>query len=130
MSFFFFFLNVSHSHIYFSDDRSSAGSNFTFLSSFQSNLLAEGLKNQIGWGHVWNRFAGTLSCHNQSKQCAHTPILPPAWWDGLWQSPIPRDVHRMEAYGIRLSGFGTFDDNQLHSFCSSRKQSVLTVPLI
>ncbi|XP_009779742.1 uncharacterized protein LOC107794385 [Nicotiana tabacum] len=112
------------------DDRSSAGSNFTFLSSFQSNLLAEGLKNQIGWGHVWNRFAGTLSCHNQSKQCAHTPILPPAWWDGLWQSPIPRDVHRMEAYGIRLSGFGTFDDNQLHSFCSSRKQSVLTVPLI
>ncbi|KAJ8545001.1 hypothetical protein K7X08_017584 [Anisodus acutangulus] len=61
------------------EDRYSAGSNFTFLSSFQSNLLAEGLKNQIGWGHVWNRFAGTLSCHYQSKQCAHTPILPPAW---------------------------------------------------
>ncbi|KAK4360821.1 hypothetical protein RND71_019773 [Anisodus tanguticus] len=112
------------------EDRNSAGSNFTFLSSFQSNLLAEGLKTQIGWGHVWNRFAGTLSCHNQSKQCAHTPILPPAWWDGLWQSPIPRDVHRMEAYGIRLSGFGTFDDNQLHSFCSSRKKTVLTIPLI
>ncbi|XP_055805974.1 uncharacterized protein LOC129874676 [Solanum dulcamara] len=112
------------------EDRSSAGSNFTFFSSFQSNLLAEGLKNQIGWGHVWNRFAGTLSCHNQSKQCARTPILPPAWWDGLWQSPIPRDVHRMEAYGIRLSGFGTFNDNQLHSFCSSKKKSVLTIPLI
>ncbi|CAN4078550.1 unnamed protein product [Withania somnifera] len=112
------------------EDRASDGSNFTFLSSFQSNLLTEGLKNQIGWGHVWNRFAGTLSCHNQSKQCAHTPILPPAWWDGLWQSPIPRDVHRMEAYGIRLSGFGTFDDNQLNTFCSSRKKSVLTIPLI
>ncbi|XP_049357285.1 uncharacterized protein LOC125821967 [Solanum verrucosum] len=112
------------------EDRSSAGSNFTFLSSFQSNLLREGLKNQIGWGHVWNRFAGTLSCHNQSKQCARTPILPPAWWDGLWQSPIPRDVNRMEAYGIHLSGFGTFDDNQLHSFCSSRKKPVLTIPLI
>ncbi|KAH0770866.1 hypothetical protein KY290_014847 [Solanum tuberosum] len=108
----------------------SAGSNFTFLSSFQSNLLREGLKNQIGWGHVWNRFAGTLSCHSQSKQCARTPILPPAWWDGLWQSPIPRDVNRMEAYGIHLSGFGTFDDNQLHSFCSSRKKPVLTIPLI
>ncbi|XP_060193225.1 uncharacterized protein LOC132622612 [Lycium barbarum] len=112
------------------EDRLSAGSNFTFLSSFQSNLLAAGLKNQIGWGHVWNRFAGTLSCYNQSKQCAHTPILPPAWWDGLWQSPIPRDVHRMEAYGIRLSGFGTFDDNQLRSFCSSRKKPVITIPLI
>lgn len=112
------------------EDRSSAGSNFTFLSSFQSNLLREGLKNQIGWGHVWNRFAGTLSCHSQSKQCARTPILPPAWWDGLWQSPIPRDVNRMEAYGIHLSGFGTFDDNQLHSFCSSRKKPVLTIPLI
>ncbi|MCD7458462.1 hypothetical protein HAX54_038336 [Datura stramonium] len=112
------------------EDRSSTGSNFTFLSSFQSNLLAEGLKNQIGWGHVWNRFAGTLSCHNQSRQCAHTPILPPAWWDGLWQSPIPRDVHRMEAYGIRLSAFGTFDDSQLHSLCSSRKKSVLTISLI
>ncbi|KAM3285577.1 hypothetical protein P3S67_024376 [Capsicum chacoense] len=112
------------------EDRSSAASNFTFLSSFQSNLLAEGLKYQIGWGHVWNRFAGPLSCHNQSMQCAHTPILPPAWWDGLWQSPIPRDVHRMEAYGIHLSGFGTFDDNQLRSFCSWKKKSVLTFPLI
>ncbi|TMW90850.1 hypothetical protein EJD97_015137 [Solanum chilense] len=112
------------------EERSSAGTNFTFLSSFQSNLLREGLKNQIGWGHVWNRFAGTLSCHNQSRQCARTPILPPAWWDGLWQSPIPRDVNRMEAYGIHLSGFGTFDDNQLHSFCSSRKKPVLTIPLI
>nr|XP_004232598.1 uncharacterized protein LOC101243950 [Solanum lycopersicum] len=112
------------------EERSSAGSNFTFLSSFQSNLLREGLKNQIGWGHVWNRFAGTLSCHNQSRQCARTPILPPAWWDGLWQSPIPRDVNRMEAYGIHLSGFGTFDDNQLHSFCSTRKKPVLTIPLI
>ncbi|KAF3644469.1 putative protein transport protein-like-like isoform X1 [Capsicum annuum] len=112
------------------EDRSSAASNFTFLSSFQSNLLAEGLKYQIGWGHVWNRFAGPLSCHNQSMQCAHTPILPPAWWDGLWQSPILRDVHRMEAYGIHLSGFGTFDDDQLRSFCSWKKKSVLTFPLI
>ncbi|KAH6754957.1 hypothetical protein C2S52_023665, partial [Perilla frutescens var. hirtella] len=27
------------------------------------------------------------------------------WWDGLWQSPIPRDAQRMEAYGMKLSGF-------------------------
>ncbi|XP_059642467.1 uncharacterized protein LOC132284384 isoform X2 [Cornus florida] len=111
-------------------ENSSAGSSFSFLSSFQSNLLSEGLGNQVGWGHVWNRFAGPLSCHNQSNQCALTPLLPPAWWDGLWQSPTPRDVRRMDAYGIRLSGFGTFDENYLESFCNSKKNVVLTVPLI
>ncbi|XP_047313218.1 uncharacterized protein LOC124916531 [Impatiens glandulifera] len=109
----------------------SAGSDFLFLSSFQSNLLSEGLKNQIGWGHVWNRFSGPLSCRNQPNQCALTPFLPPAWWDGLWQSPIPRDINRMQAYGVRLSGFGTFDDSHLQSFCNSRKkQSVNIIPII
>nr|GMC93599.1 uncharacterized protein LOC109157956 [Ipomoea batatas]GME00987.1 uncharacterized protein LOC109157956 [Ipomoea batatas]GME19531.1 uncharacterized protein LOC109157956 [Ipomoea batatas] len=114
------------------DDTSDAdaASSFTYLSSFQSSLLSDGLKNQIGWGHVWNRFAGPLSCRNQSNQCAHTPILPPAWWDGLWQSPIPRDIHKMEAFGIELSGFGTFDEQHLHAFCKSRKNSVVTVTLI
>ncbi|CAK9175147.1 unnamed protein product [Ilex paraguariensis] len=111
-------------------DNSSAGSRFSFLSSFQSNVLSEGLRNQVGWGHVWNRFAGPLSCHKQSNQCALTPLLPPAWWDGLWQSPIPRDVRRMEAFGIQLSGFGTFDDDRLHAFCNLRKNVVVTVPLI
>ncbi|THG13800.1 hypothetical protein TEA_001801 [Camellia sinensis var. sinensis] len=105
-------------------------SRFLFMSSFQSNLVSEGLGIQIGWGHVWNRFAGPLSCHNQSTQCAFTPILPPAWWDGLWQSPTPRDVKRMQAYGIQLSGFGTFDDDHLHSFCNSRKNAVRTVPVM
>ncbi|KAJ6302279.1 hypothetical protein OIU77_016378 [Salix suchowensis] len=76
----------------------SNGSSFSFLSSFQSNLLADGLRLQVGWGHVWNRFAGPLSCKNQPNQCAFTPLLPPAWWDGLWQSPIPRDVRRLEAF--------------------------------
>lgn len=109
---------------------SSAGASFLFFSSFQSNLLSEGLRNQVGWGHVWNRFAGPLSCHNQSSQCALTPLLPPAWWDGLWQSPTPRDVERMKAYGIQLSGFGTFDESRLQSFCNSRKNVVRTVQLI
>ncbi|CAI9109237.1 OLC1v1009022C1 [Oldenlandia corymbosa var. corymbosa] len=113
-------------------DNSSAGSDFTYLSSFQSNLLSEGLKNQIGWGHVWNRFAGPLSCSEQTNQCAFTPVLPPAWWDGLWQSPTPRDVRRMEAYGIRLSQLGTVDEDYLHSFCVSNKKktTTLTVTLI
>lgn len=114
------------------DDNANApvNSSITFLSSFQSSLLSDGLKRQVGWGHVWNRFAGPLSCHGQPTQCALTPVVPPAWWDGLWQSPIPRDIHRMEAYGMKLSGFGTFDDTQLNSFCRSRKNSVELVQLI
>ncbi|XP_052189424.1 uncharacterized protein LOC127799432 [Diospyros lotus] len=112
------------------EENSSASWSFSFFSSFHSPLLSEGLGNQVGWGHVWNRFAGPLSCHNQSNQCAFTPLLPPAWWDGLWQSPIKRDVKRMQAYGIQLSGFGTSDDDYLHSFCLSRKNVIRTVPLI
>ncbi|GAA0139678.1 hypothetical protein LIER_01175 [Lithospermum erythrorhizon] len=111
-------------------DYTASGSNFTFLSSFQSNLLSEGLKNQVGWGHAWNRFAGSLSCPNQSNQCALTPLLPPGWWDGMWQSPLPRDIHRMEAYGVKLSGFGTFDHEQLRSFCSTKREFVKKIPLI
>ncbi|XP_042014641.1 uncharacterized protein LOC121762731 [Salvia splendens] len=112
------------------DESSSLNSSITFLSSFQSPLLSEGLKRQIGWGHVWNRFAGPLSCRGQPSQCALTPLLPPAWWDGLWQSPIPRDVQRMEAYGMKLSGFGTSDDSRLSSFCRSRTNSVVVTRLI
>ncbi|KAH7577161.1 hypothetical protein JRO89_XS01G0214500 [Xanthoceras sorbifolium] len=108
----------------------STGSSFSFLSSFQSNLVSDGLKLQVGWGHAWNRFAGPLSCHRQPHQCAYTPLLPPAWWDGLWQSPIARDIRRMEAFGINLSGFGTVDMNQLQSFCSSKKNSLKTVLLL
>ncbi|KAL3526204.1 hypothetical protein ACH5RR_014576 [Cinchona calisaya] len=112
------------------EDNSSAALSFTYLSSFQSNLLLEGLRNQIGWGHVWNRFAGPLSCSHQPNQCAYTPVLPPAWWDGLWQSPIPRDGRRMEAYGVRFSGLGTVDEDHLCRFCNSRKISAVTVTLI
>ncbi|WKA04113.1 hypothetical protein VitviT2T_022173 [Vitis vinifera] len=111
------------------EESTSSSWNFSFFSSFQSNLLVEGLVTQVGWGHVWNRFAGPLSCHSQSNQCAHTPLLPPAWWDGLLQSPIPRDIRRLEAFGINLSGLGTFDENQLLTFCNSRKNIVLTLPI-
>lgn len=107
----------------------STGSSFAFLSSFQRNLLREGLRFQIGWGHVWNRYAGLLSCHNQSNQCAFTPLLPPAWWDGLWQSPLPRDIHRLQDFGVQLTGFGTIDESHLHSFCNSRKTVVKTIPI-
>lgn len=111
------------------DENSSATSDFSFLSSFQSNLLTNGLINQIGWGHVWNRYAGPLSCHGQTNQCAYTPLLPPAWWDGIWQSPIPRDIRRLEAYGVRLSSLGTVDEEHLQSFCKSRKTTVIKFPV-
>ncbi|XP_043726380.1 uncharacterized protein LOC122672936 [Telopea speciosissima] len=107
----------------------STVSSFAFFSSFQSNLLSEGLRNQIGWGHVWNRFAGPLSCHRQSNQCAFTPLLPPGWWDGTWQSPISRDVRKMEAYGIELMDFGQVNKSHLQSFCKSRKNIVKTAPV-
>lgn len=111
------------------DENLNTSPNFSFLSSFQSNLLISGLSNQIGWGHAWNRFAGPLSCHGQASQCAHTPLLPPAWWDGIWQSPIPRDIRRLEAYGVRLSSLGTIDGEYLQSFCRSRKTTVVELPV-
>lgn len=109
------------------DENNATASKFSFFSSFQSNLLREGLHNQIGWGHVWNRFSGPLSCHGQPKQCALTPLLPPAWWDGNLQSPIPRDIRRLEQYGVKLSSFGIVDEKVLNSFCKSRKTSVKTI---
>ncbi|KAK4746662.1 hypothetical protein SAY87_025699 [Trapa incisa] len=108
----------------------SVGSKFSFFSSFQSNLLAEGLGSQVGWGHVWNRFAGPVSCRGQPHQCAFTPLLPPAWWDGLWQSPIPRDIKRLALYGIKLSTLGTMEEDNLLYFCNSKKKYVRTVPII
>ncbi|OAY67000.1 hypothetical protein ACMD2_04970 [Ananas comosus] len=105
-------------------------SSVTFLSSFQSNLLTDGLANQIGWGHIWNRFAGPLSCRRQPHQCALTPLLPPAWWDAKWQSPIPRDVRRLMAYGVRLTETGDVVESTLRDFCRSRKEHVKTLHIL
>ncbi|KAL6653906.1 hypothetical protein ACP70R_007371 [Stipagrostis hirtigluma subsp. patula] len=106
-----------------------SGSNFTFFSSFRSNLLVDGLSTQVGWGHIWNRYAGPLSCQGQPDQCALTPLLPPAWWDRRWQSPIPRDVTRLLQYGVRLSKTGEVDERRLLSYCRSRKDHVKIVEL-
>lgn len=129
------FIEYAHFAIYLKKIRRNAGedytsaSNFSFFSSFQSNLLSDGLRNQVGWGHAWNRFAGPWSCHNQPNQCALTPLLPPGWWDGKLQSPITRDIRRMEAYGVRLTDLGTVDEKHLLSFCQSRKDIVKTIPI-
>jgi hypothetical protein len=106
------------------------GSNFTFFSSFQSNLLTEGLSSQVGWGHVWSRFAGPLSCQYQTNQCSVTPVLPPAWWDGAWQSPTSRDVRRLAAYGVKVSDEGEVDQSSIRDFCSSRKEHVRNYQII
>ncbi|KAG4927367.1 hypothetical protein JHK85_053853 [Glycine max] len=76
---------------------------------------------------LMNRYAGPLSCHNQTNQCAFTPLLPPGWWDGLWQSPIQKDINRLAAYGIKLSGLGTVDYDSLQNYCSTRKNVERTV---
>ncbi|XP_027357494.1 uncharacterized protein LOC113866895 [Abrus precatorius] len=104
-----------------------SSSRFIFLSSFQSSLLSNGLKNQNGWGHVWSRYAGPQSCHNQGSQCAFTPILPFAWWDALWQSPLPRDIHRLASYGVPLSSLGAVDNSFLQNHCKKRKYLVRTI---
>ncbi|XP_068651874.1 uncharacterized protein [Aristolochia californica] len=103
--------------------------NFSFFSSFHSNLLVNGLRNQVGWGHVWNRYGGPLSCPQQSNQCAYTPLLPSAWWDDEWQSPIARDVRRLRQYGVHLTNSGEIDETHLKSFCMSRKDIIRTTPV-
>ncbi|CAO2831260.1 unnamed protein product [Amaranthus hypochondriacus] len=111
------------------DENSNTYPSFVFLSSFQRNLLKRGLRNQIGWGHAWNRFAGPLSCQRQAQQCAYTPLLPPGWWDGIWQSPITRDIRRLRMYGVKLSGLGTIDEEHLQSYCKLKKSIVFTSPI-
>ena len=105
-------------------------SSFSFFSNFQSTLVSEGLSNQVGWGHVCNWFAGPLSCGNQTSQCAYTPLLSPAWWDATWQSPTRQDINRMESYGVRLSGLGMVYEDELLSYCTSRKEVRKIVTLV
>ncbi|VAI91577.1 unnamed protein product [Triticum turgidum subsp. durum] len=101
-----------------------SGANFTFLSSIHSNLLVDGLSTQAGWGHAWSRYAGALSCPRQAHQCALTPLLPHAWWDGRWQSPTGRDVRRLLGYGVSLSDTGEVDEERLAWHCRSREDHV------
>lgn len=103
--------------------------NFSFYSSFQSTLLAGGLGNQVGWGHVWNRFGGKLSCHNQTDQCALTPLLPCGWWDGPLQSPILRDIRRLKTYGVDMKDTGEVLKTSLLSFCKSRNVPIKNIAL-
>ncbi|CAK7328355.1 unnamed protein product [Dovyalis caffra] len=118
-----FFLASRAKHAVVSGAHRRVGTTYAqLIAALAAAKHLDGLRLQVGWGHVWNRFAGPLSCQNQANQCAYTPLLPPAWWDGLWQSPISRDVRRLEAFGLKLSGFGTIDEKHLQSFCISKKK--------
>ncbi|CAA7396314.1 unnamed protein product [Spirodela intermedia] len=112
------------------DEEASTPSGFSFFSSIHSNLLERGLGSQAGWGHAWNRFAGPLSCHRQRHQCAATPLMPPAWWDGRWQSPLSRDVRRLRAYGVHLTEAGEVIESSLRGHCRHRKEVVRTFPIL
>lgn len=105
-------------------DLKPSGANFTFLSSIHSSLLVHGLSTQVGRSHIWDTYAGPLSCGHQPHQCAVTPLLPPTWWDGTWQSPNPRDVKRLSEYGVQLSITGEVDESQLLAHCRSREDHV------
>ncbi|KAH7404775.1 hypothetical protein KP509_15G042000 [Ceratopteris richardii] len=101
-----------------------------FYSSFQAPLIAEGLAGQRGWGHTWRRFGGRLSCTNQTRQCAETPILPYAWWDGPWQSPLPRDNKKMLVYGVKVLESGQVEEDSLPRMCRLRKATLETLQLV
>ncbi|KAK8942114.1 hypothetical protein KSP40_PGU013334 [Platanthera guangdongensis] len=98
-------------------------SSFAFLSSFHSNLVVGGLSRQVGWGHAWNRFAGPLSCRHQPHQCAFTPLLPFAWGDTKWQSPVPRDIRRLQAYGVELTENGQVNRQCSRNFLQKEKRT-------
>jgi hypothetical protein len=86
-------------------------------SSFQRDLVAQGLMKQSGWGHAWRTFGGKLGCKNQPPQCARTPLLPYAWWDAPWQSPTSRDIHILRNMGIEIDDVGNIDERTLDGFC-------------
>ncbi|KAG0612210.1 hypothetical protein M758_6G010300 [Ceratodon purpureus] len=97
------------------------------FSSFHPDLVAQGLMKQSGWGHAWRTFGGRLGCKNQAAQCARTPLLPYAWWDAPWQSPIKRDIYIMRGMGIEVDEVGTISEETLDRFCESHERLKPTV---
>jgi hypothetical protein len=98
-----------------------------FYSSFQRDLVAQGLVKQSGWGHAWRTFGGKLGCRNQAPQCAKTPLLPYAWWDAPWQSPTTRDVRKMQNIGIQVDDTGQILESSMDMFCKAHRNLPPTV---
>ncbi|KAI3974676.1 hypothetical protein MKX01_029211 [Papaver californicum] len=107
-----------------------------FLASRAKYAVISGAKSRIGttYAQLIAALAAAhqlriLSCSNQTDQCAHTPLLPPGWLDGDWQSPYPWDISRSNGFGVKLTSLGQINEKYLHSFCRLRKDVVKTVPV-
>ncbi|XP_024521815.1 uncharacterized protein LOC9661735 [Selaginella moellendorffii] len=109
------------------DEHGKKEEDFMFYSSFHPALVTRGLSSQRGWGHAWRTFSGRLSCANQTTQCAITPLLPHAWWDGPWQLPTSRDARIMRSYGIEFNSSGNVVEEKLAKFCRSRKRPATSI---
>lgn len=92
-----------------------------YYSSLQSPLLTSGLASQSGWGHTWRPFGGKLGCRNQATQCARTALLPYAWWDAPWQSPISADMRKLRGLA-GLDATGQVSDRAMHQFCAAARR--------
>lgn len=92
-----------------------------YYSSLQSNLLASGLASQSGWGHTWRPFGGKLGCRNQAAQCARTALLPYAWWDAPWQSPISGDVTKLRGVA-GIDAIGQVSERRMDQFCAEARR--------
>ena len=100
------------------DDGNDRG--FQLISSFWKDLLLPGLYLQTGRGYAWNTFAGKLSCKRQPAQCARTPAMPYAWWDGPWQSPLKNGLKRLTKYGVNFPLNGRINKQVVMDMCHGR----------
>ncbi len=106
-------------------ESSQASKSSVFYSSFQPDLVAQGLMKQSGWGHSWRTFGGKLGCRNQTAQCARTPLLPYAWWDSPWQSPSSRDIRKLQMVGIKIDEVGQVSEHSLDDFCAAQEKPIV-----
>jgi hypothetical protein len=97
-----------------------------YYSSFQQSLVVQGLASQAGWGYSWRPFGGRLGCKDQVTQCAATALLPYAWWDAPWQSPLPRDFHRLKGIAD-IDETGQISELHLDKFCATAQKRPLTL---
>ncbi|KAG0609171.1 hypothetical protein M758_8G163400 [Ceratodon purpureus] len=101
-----------------------------YYSSFQTPLVATGLKLQSGWGFSWRPFAGKLGCRNQPTQCAKTALQPYTWWDSPWQSPIKADIAILRTM-TGLDSEGQVSEKAMDQYCAvAQKTELATQTLV
>ncbi|CAK9257830.1 unnamed protein product [Sphagnum jensenii] len=110
----------------YSLDESEDSHPSVYYSSFQRSVVSEGLASQSGWGHTWRPFGGKLGCKNQVPQCAQTALLPYAWWDAPWQSPLSRDIRRLRPIA-NIDEMGQVSESHMDKFCAVAQRAPLTL---